>query len=62
MIATKKDITTISKYLWTKGHGGKKGLATSIGCKQSEISRLLRGGTISEEKFKKILRIAKTDK
>jgi len=57
MKATKSQVNKISKYLWKKGHGSKGKLATQLGFEQSEITRLLREGTISEEKLSKILDI-----
>lgn len=64
MKATKGELTKISKYLWKQGHGGKKKLAEDIGCKQAELTRLLNGGTISDEKLTDILKIVdgKSDK
>ncbi len=57
MKATKSEINKISKYLWKQGHGSKKELATSLGFEQTELSRLLKGGTISEDKLANILAI-----
>lgn len=61
MKATKAELNKISKYLWKKGTGSKGKLAESIGCKQSEISRLLKDGTISEDKLKAIKTIVEND-
>lgn len=55
MIATKKEIERISRYLWKQGYGSKKKLAEKLGFKQSELSRLLKGGTISRDKFDAIV-------
>lgn len=57
MKVTKTELNKISKYLWKQGTGSKGKLAKSVGCPQSEISRLLTGGPISEEKLKTILEI-----
>lgn len=57
MIASKKQIATISKYLWSNGHGAKKTLAEAIPCKQQEISRFLKTGAISVERLDKIYSI-----
>lgn len=57
MIATKKQIKIISRYLWSKGYGSKKALAESISCQQSEISRFLKTGAISADRLDKIFSI-----
>lgn len=57
MKATKSELNKISKYLWKQGHGGKKKLAEAVGFKQAELTRLLSGGTISDEKLEAILEI-----
>lgn len=62
MKATKSELNKISKYLWKKGTGSKGKLAEAIGCKQSEISRLLKDGTISVEKLEAIKTIINEEK
>lgn len=57
MKATKAEINKISKYFWKKGHGSKKEVADSLKMKPSEITRLLKGDTIPEEKLTSILDI-----
>jgi len=57
MKASKSQINKISKYLWKQGHGSKRVLSDEADCKQTEISRMLRGGNISEAKLSKILEI-----
>lgn len=57
MVATKKQINIISKYLLYQGHGAKKILAESIPCQQSEITRFLKTGAISVERLAKIFEI-----
>jgi hypothetical protein len=54
----KSDLNRISKYLWEQGHGSKTALSNELGgCSSSIITRMLKGGGISEEKFNQIIKI-----
>jgi len=62
MRATNKEIKRILSYLWKDGTGSHGRMAESCNLSRPELSRFLRGGTITDEKYNKIMNIVNGNK